>query len=160
MCLPGSRHQARQELDTKGRQLAEANANVAKRAASLEEHGPQLQRRPGLQAALDRDLNARICLAAEHEPPAWAIRELGTRPHHPGQAAVWDRAVGHASQYRAIHTITDPDRALGPRPGYVEHDYTNWARTTHILQHANEQLGRQHQLRQQRGPERGMGISR
>ena len=159
MCLPGSRHQARQELDTKGRQLAEANANVAKRAASLEEHGPQLQRRPGLQAALNRDLNARIRLAAEHEPPAWAVRELGARPHPLGRAAVWDRAVGHASQYRALHAITDPDRALGPRPRHAEHDYTDWARTAHILHHANEQLGRQNHLRQQRGLEHRMGIS-
>ncbi|MFN0090199.1 MAG: MobF family relaxase [Acidimicrobiales bacterium] len=153
-------HQARQDLDTKGRQLAEANADVAKRAAWLETHGPELQRRPGLQAALDRDLNARTRQAAEHEPPAWALRELGARPEHPGRAAVWDRAVGHASQYRTIHAVTDPERALGARPGYIDHHSTDWGRTAHILQQANEQLGRHDHLSRERGLDRGMGISR
>ena len=158
--LNTSVHRARSGLERKRQQLSEANARVDQRVAWLETHAPALQQRPGLQAALDRDLNARARYAADHEPPPWAVRALGTRPRQPERTAVWDQAVGLAAQYRAAHAITDPEHTLGPQPGRLDPSHQQHARAAAAIGHANHQLGRTDTLSREQGRSRGLGISR
>jgi hypothetical protein len=79
---------------------------------------------------------------------------------------VWDRTVGEVNQYRTIHTITDIDQPLGPRPARLHPDHHTWATAAASLGHAAEQLGRQDQLHPQLRHDLGLdhspglGISR
>jgi hypothetical protein len=36
-------------------------------------------------------------------------------PDDPNHRAAWERAAGTIEQYRTLHDITDPERALGPQ---------------------------------------------
>ncbi len=144
---------ARHQVERTATKLEEANATVERRVARLEAATPQHERRSGLLAALERDLNARVRLAATREPPTWAVAELGRRPDRPDRAAVWDQAVGAIDHYRTANRVKDPDRALGPRTlGYDP----GRAHVDAVIRHANEHLGRH----QHRAQEHVMRISR
>ena len=133
----------RSTCDETGQQLARAETKVAERQAWLDRHQPDHDRRPGLQAGLDRDLHARVRCAGDQPAPRWAIQTLGERSDLPAYAAVWDYAVGHTEQYRTIHTIADHDSPIGRRPTRSDSDYHAWTSTAATLGHAAHHLGRE-----------------
>ncbi|MFN0028495.1 MAG: MobF family relaxase [Acidimicrobiales bacterium] len=145
--------------------LAAADAEVGKRQGLVDRFQPVFDRRPELQASLDRDLHARICLAGEEPAPLWALQVLGPRPDRQHSAQVWDQAIGVVEQYRTIAAITDHDHPLGREPGLLHPNETPRRSAAATLRWATVELDREQflnrQLRRDLGFERseGLGIS-
>jgi conjugative relaxase-like TrwC/TraI family protein len=62
-------------------------------------------------------------LAVEANRPGYVLDALGPVPESTRGRRAWRQAAGQIEQYRRSYHITDPDRALGPRP----HDPTQRA---------------------------------
>jgi hypothetical protein len=159
---------ARHHIDTTRAQLERAEERLDRARLWLTRHEPEQRHRPGLAAALERDLNARNLNAASGPPPRWADLTLGPRPNHnPTDAAVWDHTVAAVGQYRDIWSIIDDYRPLGPRPNhYSDPRRHDWQHAASSLAAAGRQLGCGHDFNQQLRldiglyHDRGMGISR
>jgi hypothetical protein len=94
------------------------------------------------QAALMMDARTQVIgeqLAARPEP--WLVDRLGMPPQQPGRLRNdWIGRAGRAGFYRQAHGITDPDVALGPRPGGNPELQTAWDQAAYVLEiHDEEQ---------------------
>jgi hypothetical protein len=97
-----------QRLEQRGPELA------AQRQWAADYDGLAIRERE-LDHALSRDAGARGHVAAR-DTPTYLSRRLGPVPDDPNHRTAWERAAGTIEQYRTLHDITDPDRALGPQP--------------------------------------------
>jgi hypothetical protein len=127
----GHKHE-RQDLDHKIKQLQQRRVIASRDVATIENRIEQraadlaAERRWAAEHAglgvRERDLRLTISLdvdvrghAASNDPPGYLTRSLGPVPDDPEHRTAWERAAGTIEQYRTLHDITDPDRALGPQ---------------------------------------------
>jgi hypothetical protein len=103
--------------------------------------------RVGLVAALRQSLRehsaARDELAERGllSPGAWARETFGERPDRPGAIEAWEKGVRRVAAYRAEHGITDPNAAIGPRPGNGRQQ-ADWERVQREIERTERRLGR------------------
>jgi hypothetical protein len=131
--LPAFGHKVeRQDLDHRikelqqqrtgaGRDLASLEHRIEQRAPDLDsarrweaDHAGMSIRERDLGATLSIDADARGHDAAARDTPGYLTRSLGPVPDDPNNRSAWERSAGTIEQYRALHDITDSERALGP----------------------------------------------
>jgi hypothetical protein len=112
--------QLQQQRVTASRDVVTMEHRIEQRAADLSAERRWAAEHVGL-GVRERDLRLTISLdvdargrAGAQDPPGYLTRSLGHIPDDPEQRTTWERAAGTIEQYRALHDITDPDRALGP----------------------------------------------
>jgi conjugative relaxase-like TrwC/TraI family protein len=113
-------------------------------------------------------------LAVEADRPGYVLEALGPMPESTRGRRAWRQAAGQIEQYRRTHSITDPDRALGPEPhNPTQRADRQGARTAIQRVHAKQRTADRTQQRQptserptqprpgeqggRRGPERAAG---
>jgi len=156
--LATAREQAKQaeEAQKVARQAADRAADRERQARHAQqqhqahrEANPDL---PGRQRELMREKGWRKraeARAVEILQPQWS-RDLGERPSTVKGGRAWDRAVEQVVEYRQQHSISDPERALGPEP----HGKDAPLEQRRAKRHAERAIGRMRDLTSDRA-ERG-----
>ncbi len=94
--------------------------------------------------ALQEERSRQVLLAARISPPAYITAELGERPTDHRKRSAWDRGVQEVEDYRREHGVTDPDRALGEKPGRDHEAQWEHGLAERSLHEAQHQFGRDH----------------
>jgi hypothetical protein len=165
----GHKHE-RQDLDHKIKQLHQqrvtASRDIANIAHRIEQRTRELatERRWAAEhaglGARERELDHALSIdagarghAVTQDPPGYLTRSLGPVPADPEQRTTWEHAAGTMEQYRALHDIIDPHRALGPELDRYSEPSLAWERER-ITQEANQIR----ELSLDRGIERHLGL--
>jgi conjugative relaxase-like TrwC/TraI family protein len=138
---------------------------LGKEATRLEQMEP-----PGTEARREREIadqllatrSAQALAAAQIEPPAYIVKELGQRPADPAKAKTWDRGVQGVEGYRLEHGVKDTRNAFGREPQDAVARAVREAAQRRLVE-TQRRLGLEHQLQTRqktRSIERGLGISR
>jgi hypothetical protein len=104
---------ASRDVATTEHRIEQRTTELAAERRWAAEHAGLGAREQELDQTLSIDAGARG-RAAIQDPPGYLTRSLGPAPDDPEHRTTWERAAGTIEQYRILHDITDPERALGP----------------------------------------------
>ena len=150
-------HPKEGEIDAEQR---EQRGRIAETEAELNELPTTSPARDQIRAieAIQGERVQMAVTAARLRPPNYIKAELGERPAGGREAKTWDRAVSGVERYRRDNRVTDPNRALGPKP-----ERENVAaeasrrKAEQGLREARRKLGRETAQDRSLGAGRGMG---
>ena len=150
-------HPKEGEIDAEQR---EQRGRIAETEAELNELPTTSPARDQIRAieAIQGERVQMAVTAARLRRPNYIKAELGERPAGGREAKTWDRAVSGVERYRRDNRVTDPNRALGPKP-----ERENVAaeasrrKAEQGLREARRKLGRETAQDRSLGAGRGMG---
>ena len=114
-------------------------ATVPDRATWQAERRALLDRAAELETQLASRRREHLHNALERPAP-YLLASLGEPPEQPRTSRVWRQAAQRIAAYRFDHTITDNQKALGPRPDATP-ARTHWQQAQQDLRRAQHQLG-------------------